>query len=81
MTTGQTQANTPQSNAAEIARLKNLRTVGTVLAVVSFLTLVYGFGEKWQAMYQVAAGAVAYGFIEWQRRCHQKIKALEGKAG
>lgn len=73
MTTAQT-----QSNAAEIAKLKSLRTVAIVLAVASFLTLVYGFGEKWQPMYQVAAGVAAYIFIEWQRRCHKKIKALGG---
>jgi hypothetical protein len=75
MTTAQTQTNT-----AEIARLKTMRFVTGLLAVASFLTLVFGFGEKWPAMYQVAAGLVAYVFIEWQRRCGQKIKILSGAA-
>jgi hypothetical protein len=78
MTTAQSQTKTAQTNAAEIARLKTMRTVAIVLAVVSFLTLVFGFGEKWQPIYQVVAGLVAYGFIEWQRRCHKKIKELGG---
>ena len=68
------------SNDAEIARTKIWRTVAIALAVISFLTLVYGFGMKWEAMYQVAAGLVAYACIEWQRRCGQKIKVLSGAA-
>lgn len=69
-----------QTNAAEIARIKTMRTVAIVLAVVAFLTLVYGFGEKWPAIYQVIAGFASYIGIEWQRRLHQKIKVLGGAA-
>jgi hypothetical protein len=68
------------STDAEIARMKTWRTVAIALAVISFLTLVYGFGMKWEALYQVAAGLVAYACIEWQRRCGQRIKVLSGAA-
>ena len=75
MTTAQT-----QSNDAGIARAKTMRTVAVVLAVIAFMTLVYGFGMKWPAYYQVAAGFAAYICVEWQRKCTQRIKILSGAA-
>jgi len=67
-----------QTNAQELARARTLRTVAIVLAVVAFGTLVYGFGMKWSAPYQVAAGFVAYVGVEWQRHIGKKIKQLGG---
>jgi hypothetical protein len=75
MTTAQT-----QSNDAGIARAKTMRTVAVALAVVAVATLVYGFGMKWAAYYQVAAGFAAFFCVEWQRKCTQRIKALSGPA-
>jgi len=69
-----------QANEAELAQAKTMRTIAIAVAVIAFLTLVYGFGEKWSALYQVIAGVVAYAGIEWQRRLHQKIKVLSGAA-
>ena len=67
-----------QSNDNALARVKTTRTLAIVFAVVAFGTLVYGFGEGWKPVYQVAAGLAAYVGVEWQRRCGQKIKALSG---
>jgi hypothetical protein len=66
------------SNDQELARARMLRTVAIAIAVVAFATLVYGFGMKWGALYQVAAGAAAYIGIEWQRHIGKKIKQLSG---
>ena len=66
------------SNAHELARARTLRTVAIAFAVVAFATLVYGFGMKWSAVYQVAAGAAAYVGVEWQRHIGKKIKQLRG---
>ena len=66
------------SNAHELARARTLRTVAITLAVIAFATLVYGFGMKWDAVYQVAAGAVTYIGIEWQRHIGKKIKQFGG---
>jgi hypothetical protein len=66
------------SNAHELARARTLRTVAIALAVIAFATLVYGFGMKWSAVYQVAAGAAAYIGVEWQRHIGKKIKQLGG---
>ncbi len=69
-----------QSNDAELARAKTLRTLAIVIAVVAFGTLVYGFGMQWKPWYQVPAGLAAWGAVEWQRRLGQKIKVLSGAA-
>ena len=61
-----------------LAKARTLRTVAIALAVVASGVLVYGFGMKWSAEYQVAAGAFAYIGIEWQRHIGKKIKQLEG---
>jgi len=66
------------STAQELARARTLRMVAIALAVVAFATLVFGFGMKWSAVYQVAAGAAAYIGIEWQRHIGKKIKQLGG---
>ena len=66
------------SNAHELARARTLRAVAIGFAVVAFATLVYGFGMKWGAVYQVAAGAAAYIGVEWQRHVGRKIKQLGG---
>jgi hypothetical protein len=72
---------TAEANAddQELARAKTMRTIAIVIAVVAFAVLVYGFGMLWKPWYQVAAGVAAYAGVEWQRRCGQKIKELEGK--
>jgi hypothetical protein len=78
MTAG-TQSKTHESaNAQELSRVRALRTVAIAIAVVAFATLVYGFGMKWAAMYQVAAGLAAYIGVEWQRQIGKKIKQLGG---
>jgi hypothetical protein len=69
-----------QSNDAGIARAKTMRAVALVLAIVAVATLVYGFGMKWAAYYQVAAGFVAFFCVEWQRKCTQRIKVMSGAA-
>ena len=67
-----------QSNEHELARARNMRMVAIAVAVVAFGTLVYGFGMKWSAVYQVAAGLAAYVGVEWQRHIGKKIKELSG---
>ena len=62
----------------ELARARSLRKVAIALAVIAVGVLVYGFGMKWAPPYQVAAGAVAYIGIEWQRHIGKKIKQLGG---
>lgn len=57
-----------------------MRTVAVILAVAAVATLVYGFGMKWSAYYQVAAGFAAFFCVEWQRKCTQRIKVLGGGA-
>jgi hypothetical protein len=66
------------SNAHELARARTLRTVAIGIAVIAFGVLVYGFGMKWEALYQVAAGLAAYVAVEWQRHIGKKIKQLSG---
>ena len=66
------------SSDHELARARNLRMVAIAFAVVAFGALVYGFGMKWDAVYQVAAGLAAYVGIEWQRHIGKKIKQLGG---
>jgi len=66
------------SNAHELTRARTLRKVAIAIAVIAFATLVYGFGMKWGAPYQVAAGFAAYVGIEWQRHIGKKIKQLGG---
>ena len=66
------------SNAHELARAHMLRKVAIAVAVIAVGVLVFGFGEKWDAPYQVAAGFVAYIGIEWQRHIGKKIKQLGG---
>ncbi len=67
-----------QSEGAELARAKTMRTVAIVIAVLAVAVLVYGFGMGWKPWYQVPAGLVAWAAVEWQRRCYNRIKALEG---
>ena len=62
----------------ELSRARMLRTVAIAIAVIAFATLVYGFGMKWEALYQVAAGLAAYVAVEWQRHIGKKIKQLSG---
>ena len=69
-----------QSSSQDLARARTMRTVAIVIAVLAFGTLVYGFGMKWEAMYQVAAGLAAYVGVEWQRHIGKKIKELSGGA-
>jgi hypothetical protein len=64
------------SSSRDLARARTLRMVAIAFAIVAFGTLVYGFGMKWGAMYQVAAGLAAYAGIEWQRHLGKKIKQL-----
>ncbi len=68
----------PHSNEHELARARSLRMVAIALAVIAFGTLVYGFGMKWAAVYQVAAGLAAYFCVEWQRHIGKKIRQLSG---
>ena len=75
MTTAQT-----QSNAADIARAKTMRTIAVALAILAVAVLVFGFGMKWPAYYQVAAGFAAFFSVEWQRKCTQRIKVMSGAA-
>ena len=77
--TAQTHSNehTP-ARANELARARTLRTVAIAFAVIAFGTLVYGFGMKWSACYQVPAGFAAYIGVEWQRHVGKKIKQLSG---
>ncbi len=63
---------------AETKRWSVLRRIAIALAVIAVGVLVFGFGEKWEAPYQVAAGFVAYIGIEWQRQIGRKIKQLSG---
>ena len=77
----QTQSNehTPaRANEHELARARTLRMVAIAFAVIAFGTLVYGFGMKWSAWYQVPAGLAAYIGVEWQRHIDKKIKQLSG---
>ena len=67
-----------QSNGSELARARNMRMIAIAFAVIAFGTLVYGFGMKWSAMYQVAAGVAAYVGVEWQRHIGKKIKQMSG---
>ena len=67
-----------QSNGSELARARNMRMIAIAFAVIAFGTLVYGFGMKWSAVYQVAAGLAAYIGVEWQRHIGKKIKELSG---
>jgi hypothetical protein len=69
-----------QSKDAGIARAKTIRAIALVLAIVAVATLVYGFGMKWPAYYQVAAGFAAFFCVEWQRKCTQRIKVMSGGA-
>ncbi len=64
------------ANDHELARLRTMRAVAVVFAMVAFGTLVVGFGLQWKPWFQVPAGLAAWAGIEWQRRCGQKIKAL-----
>ena len=66
------------SHAGQLAKARALRKVAIAVAVIAFATLVYGFGMKWPAPYQVAAGFAAYVGIEWQRHIGKKIKQLGG---
>ena len=66
------------ANDQELAKARTLRTVAIAIAVAAFATLVYGFGMKWPAVYQVAAGAASYIGIEWQRHIGKKIKQMSG---
>ena len=79
--TAQTQSNEhtqARANEHELSRARMLRTVAIALAVIAFGTLVYGFGMKWPAVYQVAAGLTAYVGVEWQRHIGKKIRQLSG---
>ena len=66
------------STEHELSRARALRKVAIALAVIAFSVLVYGFGMKWAAPYQVAAGLAAYVGIEWQRLIGKKIRQLSG---
>ena len=68
-----------QSDGAELARAKTMRTVAIVIAVLAVAVLVYGFGVGWKPWYQVPAGLAAWAAVEWQRRCYNRIKALSGE--
>jgi hypothetical protein len=78
MTAGTPSKTQESANSHELARARALRMVAIAVAVVAFATLVYGFGMKWAAMYQVAAGLAAYIGVEWQRQIGKKIKQLGG---
>ncbi|HEX4507187.1 MAG TPA: hypothetical protein VH722_15765 [Alphaproteobacteria bacterium] len=66
------------SHTGELAKARSLRKVAIGLAIAAVAVLVYGFGMKWAAPYQVAAGAAAYVCIEWQRHIGKKIKQFGG---
>jgi hypothetical protein len=66
------------SRDEELAKARSLRKVAIAIAIAAVGVLVFGFGMKWGAPYQVAAGAAAYVGIEWQRHIGKKIKQLGG---
>lgn len=70
-----------QSNDQELARLRTMRTLAIVLAILAVAVLVYGFGMGWMPWYQVPAGLAAWAAVEWQRSLGKKIKALTGQDG
>jgi hypothetical protein len=66
-----------QPNDHELSRLRTMRLVAIVLAVVAVAVLIYGFGMGWMPWYQVPAGLAAYAAVEWQRQDGKKIRSLE----